>query len=78
MPKSKHREKWYSVKRLDNLAKSRRKTKEKRERTDALFHSTVNHLTNWQRHQWAKKGYPGLPTKVAERVLPFTKLVKVK
>lgn len=36
------------------------------------FRATVNALTNWQRNQWAKAGYPGLRQKDAEKVVAFS------
>lgn len=28
-----------------------------------MFNAVVNQMTNWQRNQWAKAGYPGLTRK---------------
>ena len=38
------------------------------------FLNVVERLTNWQRNQWARRGYPGLPKKDASKVEPFTHL----
>ncbi len=48
----------------------------------------VNKMTNWQRSQWAKAGYPGAPREAkhsqgkrdarSENIIPFTKLTKNK
>ncbi len=78
MPKSKHRRKWHIKRRLRNLLASALRVKKERERLYAPFHSMVNRLTNWQRSQWAKKGYPGLGRKDAKKVEPFTKLERVR
>jgi hypothetical protein len=35
------------------------------------FAAVVNAMTNWQRTQWARAGYPGLQMKEMEKALPF-------
>ena len=42
------------------------------------YYAMVNRLTNWQRSQWARAGYPGshFGHREAEKVEPFTKMVK--
>lgn len=35
---------------------------------NAVFYAKVNALTNWERNQWAKAGYPGLRGKDIDRV----------
>ena len=35
------------------------------------FSKVVNRLTNWQRTQWARAGYPGLRYREADKVKPF-------
>lgn len=43
-------------------------------RRKRAYQSAVNRLTNWQRNQWARAGYPGLRQADADKVLPFTEL----
>jgi hypothetical protein len=38
------------------------------------FGDYVNTMSNWQRSQWARAGYPGLAHKVLNEVLPFAVL----
>jgi len=35
------------------------------------FSRVVNGMTNWQRNQWARHGYPGLSKKEIHLVLPY-------
>lgn len=35
------------------------------------FADVINSMTNWQRSQWARAGYPGLAHKVTIEVLPY-------
>lgn len=44
--------------------------------TLAVWNALVNQLSNWQRNQWAKKGYPGLQHKVVAEIQPFTTLTR--
>jgi len=44
----------------------------------APFYKMVNKLSNWQRNQWARDGYPGLFKEYdADKVKPYTKLQRV-
>lgn len=36
----------------------------------------INRPTNWQRHQWARAGYPGRRPPDADKVLPFVQLAR--
>lgn len=38
------------------------------------FYRLVESMTNWQRHQWSRAGYPGLRTKGWRGVYPFTSM----
>lgn len=40
---------------------------------DLMFRESVEGLTNWQRCQWAKAGYPGLREKDSKILKPFSK-----
>lgn len=37
-------------------------------KADGAFRQITNTLTNWERNQWAKAGYPGLRQKNAQPV----------
>ena len=40
------------------------------------FQAAVHKLSNWQRHQWAKAGYPGLHYAEMGGLAPFVGRVK--
>ncbi len=42
----------------------------------SAFDAAVNRLTNWQRNQWARKGYPGSGNHKLEALNPFFTLKK--
>lgn len=35
------------------------------------FKEIVNRLSNWQRNQWARDGYPGLRKENVDQILPY-------
>ena len=37
----------------------------------------VSAMTNWQRNQWAKAGYPGLRAKQPKAVKPFLDRIRI-
>lgn len=45
-----------------------------RSATAAAFNAVINKMTNWQRNQWSKKGYPGLRKHEIELVQPFLEM----
>ncbi len=42
------------------------------------FREAVEKLTNWQRNQWARDGYPGLHKEDIDRILPYTTRAKAQ
>ena len=42
------------------------------------FKKIVQTLTNWQRNQWARDGYPGLRKELVDKVMPYTTRAKAQ
>jgi len=47
-----------------------------RDPNDALAAHVINQMTNWQRSQWARAGYPGLADNNPAKTARFTRLVR--
>ena len=45
-------------------------------RKRSAFELAVDGLTNWQRHQWARAGYPGLRQQDARHIERFARMTR--